>query len=257
MAEKEKNKPAVLLGTSRKVRGEIHYKLPQKKQKADDPISIKFENTKLYTRNKQPLTNYTIDMLPNRVRGDSLKLKVPLSKTTPPGSHHVDIVINDKKIPAVFEVQERVFASIKPAHLYIEDKPGTTVSRAIFVTNTGNIPLIFKRPGAIILETEFLECRVIRKIVRTVDKEEATLDRLLGLSAVALEELYNEGGLLKVRIDEEAVEIKPDTTEKIELKITLPQSLKHPNRYSGTFRFYNSALRFSVIPTSNKEQNRN
>lgn len=254
MGKKTKNSHTVFQGTSRKVRGEIPYHLSQK---TDSPISITFENTELYARNNQPLTDYSIDMLLNRVRGDSLKLKIPLSKKTPPGTHSVDILVNDEKIPAVFEVEERVFASIKPTQLYIEALPGSTVSKPIYVRNTGNIPLVFKKPGAIILETEFLECRVIRNVVRSVDKEEATLDKLIGLSTVALEELYNEGGLLKVRMDDEAVEIKPDSTEKIELKITLPASLKHPNRYSGTYRYYNTALRFSVIPTSKKEQNRN
>jgi hypothetical protein len=241
-----KNQHAVFLGTSRKVRGEIEFKQPKK---TDDTISIKFKNTKLYTRNNQPLTDYTIDKFSNRVKGDSLKLKIPLSKKTPPGTHSVDILVNDEKIPAVFEVQERVYANIKPSKLYIEALPGSTVSRSIYVSNKGNVPLVFKNPGAIILETEFLECRVIRKVVRTVDKEKATLDKLIGLSAVALEELYNEGGLLKVRLKEEAIEIKPDTTEKIELNITIPASLKHPNRYSGTYRFYNTALHFSVTPT--------
>lgn len=246
MKEKTGTPQITFYGTSRKVSGQIPLAPIGKAGKA---ISVKFENTKLHTRNNMPLTEYKINTLSNLLHGNTLKLKVPLSIDTPPGSHKVDVSVNGTRYSTVFEIEERVYANINPPRLFIKAPPGTSVTKCIFVNNTGNIPLVFNNPGPIILESQFLECRVIRDVVRKIDKDDATLDKLIGLSSETLEELYAEAGVLKVRLVGDPIEIQPGTTEKLELNIGLPEGLKRPNRYSGTFRFYNASLLFTVIPT--------
>lgn len=175
-------------------------------------------------------------------------MKIPISKTTPPGSHKVDILVEDTLHLATIDVVERLYAIISPSKLYIEAKPGATVEKQIFVRNNGNVPLVFADPGPVILETNFLECRTIRDVVRKMDKKETSLEQILCLAAEKLEELYDEGSSLKVRLQGKPITIAPGESEKIDLVITLPSKLKRPNRYTGSYTFYNAAIVFSVVP---------
>ncbi len=213
-------------------------------------LQIGFAKTELRTKQGRPLTDLQLRYPARFINGEALRLKVPLSRHTPPGTHEVELLVNGERRRAVFEVEERLSARLSPTRLFLEGAPGAVLNKTVYLANQGNVPLTFGDPGPVVLETGHLECRALRDVVRRLDKKEGTLDRAAALFADKLETLYDEAGALKVRLRGDPVTIAPGTMEKIELVIQLPAGLKRPNTYSGAFLYYNATLSFQVTPTA-------
>ncbi|WP_430967016.1 helix-hairpin-helix domain-containing protein [Spongiimicrobium sp. 2-473A-2-J] len=218
-----------------------------------EPANIAFANTKLLGKKNVPLSSMTFKRLPT-VHSDTtnfVDVKIPLSRFTPPGTHALDVLVDGTSHSVEIDVEEKVFVNLNPARFYIEAKPGSKVNKDLFVKNMGNFPVLFADPGAVILETDFIECRAIRHVARALDKDRASLDQVICLTAEKLEEIYDEGSTMKIRLNGAPKLIAPGKTEKFSLSISIPGTLKRPNRYDGMYRFYNSAISFTVMPTKN------
>lgn len=235
-------------GLTSKNRGKIKFST-----NSLEPLTIAFGSTNLRGKKNIPLSAVKLKKLP-RINTDNqnfIDFKIPLSRFTPPGTHTLDILIDGKKHPVEIDIEEKVSVNTTPNRFFIEAEPGKTINKDVYVKNLGNLPVVFSDPGPIILETDFIECRAIRHVVRHMDKNEATLEKLLCLATEKLEEIYDEGGTIKIRLNHPPKIIAPGTTEKMSLNIAIPKTLKRPNRYNGMYRFYNATLSFTVIPTKN------
>ncbi len=216
-----------------------------------NPVTIAFAKTDLLGKKGIPLSSLKLNRLPT-ISSDTdnlVNFRIPLSRFTPPGTHTLDVLVNGSSHSVKVEVEEKVYVSLNPPRFFIEAEPGTVVNKDLFVSNMGNFPLTFGDPGPLILETDFIECRTIRHVVRKLDKEKASLDQIVCLAAEKLEEVYDEGGTMRVKVNGGAKTIEAGKTEKISLNINLPKTLKRPNRYVGAFPFYNSGVSFTVVPT--------
>jgi len=244
----KKRKPRVSFQNSaRRMKGKIELLEP-----THEPVAIEFTNTKLRGRDNKPLTEVKLQRLPHfrEKEGSFVNLRVPLSRHTPPGSHTLDVLIDGVKHQTQIDVLENTSVQISPMKFYLEGAPGSSIKKRILIKNTGNLPLTFKDPGPVILETDFIECRSIRDVVRKINKKETSLEQILCAAAEKLEDLYDEGGTMRVRLDGKALTIKGGEQAMAQLVITLPAKLKRPNRYTGGFRFYNAGVTFVVIPTT-------
>ncbi len=215
------------------------------------PVMVEFAKTDLLGKKGIPLSSLKLQRLPTLNSEDKnlIDFRIPLSRFTPPGTHTLDVLVDGTCHTVSVDIEEKVYVSLSPPRFFIEAGPGTAVDKDLFVKNRGNYPITFGDPGPVILETDFIECRTIRHVVRKMDKEKAGLDQVLSLAAEKLEEVYDEGSTMKIRVNEGPKTIEAGKTEKISLNLSIPKSLKRPNRYLGTFPFYNSAVSFTVVPT--------
>ena len=227
-------------------RGQIRMKATALK-----PFTVEFAKTDLLSRDNVPLSSVKLKRMP-RMHSDNesiLKFKIPLSRYTPAGTHSLDIVVDGQNHSLSIDIEEKTFVSISPKRFLTKVKPGTTISKEIFVKNQSNRPLLFGDPGPIILETDFIECRAIRHVVRNLDKETTSLDKILGLGVEKLTEIYDEGSTMKIRLKGGPKLITPGATVKFILLLSVPSTLKRPNRYTGVYKFFNASLTFTLIPS--------
>lgn len=239
-SSKDKLKP--ILGRNRaKLRFASH---------SSDPVTIEFANTKLLGKKGEPLSSLKLQRLPNIRTEDKnfVDFRIPLSRFTPPGSHTLEVLLDGSSHLVELEVEEKVQVSFSPLSFFIKAAIGTTVDKDLFVKNMGNFPIVFDDPGPVILETDFVECRTIRHVVRKMDKEKASLDQVLCLAVEKLEEIYDEGSTMRIKVNGGPKTIAPGESQKIRLNISIPKTLKRPNRYTGVFPFYNTAISFVVNP---------
>lgn len=220
----------------------FNLKLPDK---ISEDVKISFGNTSLLDKNQKPLSalNLNYPVFENQL--PDLRVKIPLSRYNPPGTHTLEMTVNGVKQKVNIDIDERISVQITPNQFYIENAAGSNIEKEIFITNMGNLPLQLKDPGAVMLESEFLECRMVRDAVHQIRSKKFNIDELLNAFADKLGNLYEEAGAMKIKFDKQSL-LAPGERIKVKLKIQLPKGLKPTQKYYGTYRLYDATIKFNI-----------
>jgi hypothetical protein len=176
-----------------------------------------------------------------------MPLNVAIDRHTPPGEYRGEIEVNGHTRPVVYHVAESVALDIAPLDLIIENRPGQTITKQVFFTNEGNVPLSIGEIGAITLDQEYLDCITGRAAVTKADEIES-MDQYYVELARENKRVLEETGFLRVRNKSGLTEVQPGETQTITLEIRVPEKLNKRSRYFGVAPFYLENLRFIVVP---------
>lgn len=211
-------------------------------------LEFHFEDTPLLNRHGVPLAKI---FRKKRIYPDHtqrLRIRIPLAPSTPPGIYEMKIVSDESSYKATVEVVEKVAAFIHPGSISIIAAPNETVEKVIYVTNRGNIPLRMDEMGALVLEGQNIECNTIRGIVRNFDTAK-DLFGIMELASQELNKLYEEAGVLRYHTVGGPQIIHPGESMRLILAFSIPGKIRNSSQYFTRFRFYNTALNITIIPS--------
>ncbi len=180
----------------------------------------------------------------SRHRSDSDSTPPPLPGNTTPGWRSAGA-----SRPLIINVTERVAIDLEPTSLVIDNRPGEPVTKSVTITNRGNLPVVIGDIGAVPLDDEQKECRILRRAAEALDTEDpVTVDRLVEAIARAAKRVLDESGLLRVRNLTGTTELAPGQTMRLDLQIDLPTTLDPHTRYRGLVPIVTRDLQFVVVP---------
>jgi hypothetical protein len=179
----------------------------------------------------------------------SAPLQLRLDPSTPPGEYHARVEVGGTSRPLIINVTERVAVDLEPNSLVIDNRPGEPITKSVTITNRGNLPVVIGDIGAVPLDDEQKECRILRRAAEALDTEDpVTVDRLVEAIARAAKRVLDESGLLRVRNLTGTTELAPGQTMRFDLQIDLPTTLDPHTRYRGTVPIVTRDLQFVVVP---------
>ena len=176
-------------------------------------------------------------------------LVVSLSARTPPGEYRGEIEVAGRKRPVVYYITERLALEISPPQLVIENHPGTTVTKQIVISNTGNVPLTIGDFGPVVLDIEFLDCIIGRAAVARSDQIE-TMDRFYVEQVRETKRVHEATGILRVRNTSGSTVVEPGEVRAFDLQIRVPERLEKRFRYFGIVPIYTENLLFVLVPAA-------
>lgn len=246
---KDRDKPLVLAGPPRAVRGELRLL-----NTTDDKVII---HTPLMraapaarakaARAAAPLP----DAVPLRriiVRGGQTRvvpLMLNLAPTTPPGTYHAEIDVDGHLQAVVVHVTEDVAFSIEPSTVVVPNRPGEKVHKQIVVTNTGNVAVSMKSIGAVVLDDELAHCKALRGALHDVGATMTKLDDFVTALGRRYHGLYET---LTLKVQNENTTVDPGNTLAVDLTITVPDKLNARTRYTGYAAVSTQSVSFVVTP---------
>jgi len=77
--------------------GRLKFKIPQTDFPAEQ-ANVSFEKTTLLDKHQRPLTSLTLNYPVFKGDNSFVNFKIPLSRFNPPGSHKIEMIVNDVKI---------------------------------------------------------------------------------------------------------------------------------------------------------------
>jgi hypothetical protein len=198
-----------------------------------------------------------------------LRTRLAVPRSTPPGDYECEVEIGGSTRPAILRVAEVVGVVLSPVVLYVENRPGTRLTKRVLVTNRGNVPIRVGSPGGIVLDDERWDCRIARATVdavgralepparprRTGGEGEPTPPPAALRPEEALAELFRQGrrhfdsvGHLVARNTAGTTVVEPGAQEVVELTIRVPDGLDQHTRYTGSFPVYDALLDIVIVP---------
>jgi hypothetical protein len=172
-------------------------------------------------------------------------IALALDPATPPGTYHAQLDVEGQQRSVVLHVTEDVRFSITPQELVIPNRPGDKVQKQVVFANAGNVPLVVKSIGTVVLDEELAHCRALRGALADVGDTMKSLDDFIVALGRRYRALY-ETLVLKVQNDKTAV--APGETRAVDLTVTLPEKLEPRSRYTGYAAISTSALTFTIVP---------
>jgi hypothetical protein len=248
------DKPLVLVGPPRGVRGEVHLL-----NASDDKIIIRkplMRSLAAPARGKaaksaakatalleEPLALRRIIVRPGQTRMVPIVLK--LDATTSPGTYQAQLDVDGVVREVVVHVIEDVSFSIEPRDLVIPNRPGQKIQKQIVVANTGNMPVVVKTIGALVLDEELAHCRALRGALADVGATLKNLDDFIVALGHRYHDIYDK---LILKVQNDSTTVDPGETEAIDLTITIPDKLETRARYSTYAPIATESLNFTIVP---------
>lgn len=189
----------------------------------------------------------------------ALPVRVSIDPTTPPGEYELELEVAGSVRPALIRVAESVGVRLRPSTLVVENLPGTTHEKSVFLTNQGNVPVTVGEPGAIVLDDERLWCRVLRTWGSAIDArgaEALTLGEVAGEFLRSGDAVLDAIPPLRVRSISGPTTVNPGVTETIAFGIEVPPGLDQHTRYVGVYPIYTSDLTLMVVPGPGQSEER-
>ena len=212
---------------------------------------LRVENCDLQTLRGEPLTEIVVRQRLQPGQHGEAVVSIAVPDSTPPGIHEGALVIGDEHRPVIFHIAERLGVDVVPRELFIDNIPGSKVKKTVFVTNTGNVPIIFNDIGAVGIEETGIVNRAIRNTVG--QHKGGGIDAAFEVFTGQLKEAFTRSRILSVRTKNKPVEIPPGETRSLDLEISLPESMPTRYGYTGKIQLYNSRIRLE-IPERNNNQ---
>lgn len=210
-------------------------------------VEFKIRHSKLSGRDAGAASDKLVVQRRVGARQNHIRLRIPIDRHASPGEYEAEITAGEDTFRARFEIMEKPSVSISPCQVFLEGRPGDTLEKSFWFANRGNVPLVFKDPGALMLEDHFIECRTIRGAVHKL-KDVKSIEEIARVVATQLETLYREAGAMRAKIKGNALEIQPGTIQKCTLAFTLPKNLNPSSRYYAHFNFYDAKVNLVVLP---------
>ncbi len=180
----------------------------------------------------------------------AVKLRIRLDERTPPGEYHAEVDVGGTTRQLVVQVAQRVSVDLEPRRILVANQPGGTTAASVVVTNQGNVPVTVGEIGAVPLDDEQRDCRILRRTVDalTADESEVSIERLLTEVSRASKEVLDETGVLRIRNLSGPAEVPPGAVVRFDLTIEVPKTLDPHARYTGFAPIATSTLSFVVVP---------
>jgi hypothetical protein len=245
--------PLVLVGPPRGVRGEVHLvnssdekviiRKPLMRSMVPPARGKAKAGAKAAALLPEPLALRRITVRPGQTR--LVPIVLSLDATTPPGTYQAELDVDGALREVLVHVTEDVSFSIEPRDVVIPNRPGQKIHKQIVVKNTGNVPVIVKTIGALVLDEELAHCRALRGALADVGATLKNLDDFVVALGHHYHDIYDKL-ILKVQNDSTALE--PGEIEPIDLTITLPDKLDTRARYSTYAPISTMSLNFTIVP---------
>jgi hypothetical protein len=246
-------RPLVLVGPPRDVRGEFHVRnstdrkviVRQPQLRAATPPASRKGAAKGAAA-ALPQANLALRRIvvrPGQAR--PVPLALSLDPRTPPGTYHAELDVDGEQRSVVMHVTEDVALTVSPDHLVLPNRPGEKVKKRVVFTNDGNVEVAVQAIGVVVLDEELAHCRALRGALTDVGETMKSLDDF----AVALGKRYRAiYETLALRVQNEAVAIPPGETQALDLTITIPEKLERRSRYTGYAAISTATLTFTIVP---------
>jgi hypothetical protein len=183
-------------------------------------------------------------------RSRSVSLKMALDPTTPPGEYDAELEAGGEVKPVKVHVIEKVDIRLFPDRLIVREAPGGTAVKRVVIRNDGNVPVTVGDIGAVVLEDDRLQCRILRRFAAAIDtgNRDAEFEDYFRTLIEQIQGVLQQAGALRVRSRSGSVTVPPGGTEAIDLEIHLPESLDKRTRYTASVALYNRNLTFEIDP---------
>ncbi|HLV33548.1 MAG TPA: hypothetical protein VKY59_00480 [Spirillospora sp.] len=255
--------PLVLVGESGRIRGKLNLTNTSSEEVVLQDALLRTlpvkgargKETPAALEINKPL--HPIIMRPGRSR--SVSLKMTIDPYTPPGEYDAQLEIGGETKPVKVHVVEKVDLSLHPDRLVIREAPGGTVTRRIVIQNKGNVPLVIGEIGAVPLEDERLECRILRRVATAINTEAkaADFEDHFRTAMAQIQGVIQQAGALRVHNNTGTVTIAPGGAQAIDLEIQLPESLDRRTRYTALVPIYSRNLMFEIAPILGDQPTKN
>lgn len=179
------------------------------------------------------------------------RLHLRLPKTTPPGTYHGTMKIEDQTQPIVVEVEPRKRISIFPKRATVCRKAGERAELYLTLINLGNVPLtIPKVSGFGLYNKKGVDLAVGGAFQKKLDKDERRIDSFME----ALQDGY--GGIVKLKVREGAGTLEPGDSRDVTVDFQVPSQVVPGNEYWGLWSMYdyNYKIEIEVLPDDTKKR---
>jgi hypothetical protein len=163
---------------------------------------------------------------------------------TPPGTYSGEITVGGRQEKITIHVLEKSDLSLSPRVLHLEAKGGATVTKAVVVTNHGNMPSVLPEVALLPLGAKGGASLLFHAAILEKGKEgyEQVLDNFVGRMA------ESEAGPCRVVFKPAgSAEIAPGESRPVELEIRLPAELIKHRTYRGVLALRNARLILEVV----------
>ena len=251
LSDMSSEEPLILIGEPGRIKGKLHLTntgseevvLQNARLRATPAKKGRSKSTLEFNKPLHPII-----VRPGRSR--SVSVKMVLDPSTPPGEYDVELEAGGEIKPVKVHVIEKMDISLNPSKLIIRESPGGTVTKRVVIRNDGNVHIVIDDIGAIVLEDDRLECRILRRVVAAIDTEnsDASFEDHFRTAIAQVQGVLQQSGALRVRNTTGSVTLSPGATQAIELEIQLPKTLDKRSRYSASVPIYNRNLIFEIEP---------
>jgi hypothetical protein len=169
-----------------------------------------------------------------------------LDPRTPPGTYHAELTVDDQKRDVVMHVTEDVSLQIMPDELVLDNVPGAKTTKTVVFSNLGNVPVLIRTIGTVVLDEELVHCRALRGALADVGGSMKSLDDFAVALGARYQKLYET---LVLKVQNEAVTLDAGETRAIDITIALPDKLEKSSRYTGYAAISTGSLTFTVVST--------
>jgi len=252
--------PLVLVGEPHRLRGKLNLTnmggedvvLQGAQFRTPEAKRLKSKGAQRLLEINQPLQ--PIIVRPGRSR--SVSVKMSLDPLTPPGEYDAELEVNGQIKPVKLHITERIDLKISPNKIIIRAAPGSTITKRIVFSNNGNVPLSIGELGAVVLEDERMECRIMRRFLAAIDTKnrEAEMKDYFRTVVEQAQSVLQEAGAL--RVYNKAITLEPGSTEAVDFEIYVPESLDKRSRYNASVALYDENLIFEIAPVFSNGSNK-
>lgn len=246
----------MLVGTPQALRGELHLDNPTAER-----VSLRHGQLSATGADAPGLVPDAAGDAPTRLaRVRSVRLRagerrvVPLSVDlgphAPPGRYTAQLQVGDLTREATLEVLPRPSLVVTPRRVVVVNRPGESSAAQVAVRNAGNVPLTIGEIGAVVLDDDVLECRILRRALAEFDEVSDDFDDFLTEVVRQAKLTLEESGLLRVANRSGEVTLAPGERAVLDLEITVPSSLDRHGRYTGAVALGDTSFGVVVVPAT-------
>jgi hypothetical protein len=246
--------PLVLSGPPRNIRGQLQVqnrsdqKLVRSPHLSSARGSARISKSISKTLQSQPLLSEIVSLRRIVVRPHthcSVPIALTLDPHTAPGMYDAHLQVEGEQRDVIVHVTEDLSFSMSPNSLTLANRPGETFERQVMFANHGNVPLLIKSIGAVVLDDELAVCRAVRGALHEAGAAMKSVDDL----AVALgHQLTKVFGTQALKIENDKLTLEPGRSQLLDLSISLPEKLNARTRYTGYAAISTGNLDFTIVP---------
>lgn len=177
--------------------------------------------------------------------GGAARVRLKLPRTTPPGTYHGTLEIEEESKAIVVEVEPRVRMRIFPTQASLQARPGETNELRLSLANLGNVAFDVPRIARLgLFHKQGMDLAVGRAFLAELAEDERRIDRF----AEELREGY--GGVAKLRVRKGSGKLEPNDARDLDIVLEVPSQVVPSRTYWGLWSFYdtNYKIELDIIP---------
>jgi hypothetical protein len=249
LVDQPEDEPVVLMGRPGALFGQVRFKNPGENRVVLRNLNLRGRPEKSKRQAALPALDASLATVVLRPgQGRVVPLSLSIEPYTPPGEYHFEMQVGERAQPVVLHVTEAVELEISPEQIVVENRPGARYQRKVVFANRGNVPLAIGDLGAVPLDDDLLQCRILRAAVDAVGEETHPLEEYLAEIARQARVVLDKAGTLRVNNTAGSFELAPGEVRAVELEIRVPDSLDKRGRYRAAIPLYTSDLEFVIVP---------